>query len=270
MDDKNNGKIIEFKPKNAKEPVKKEIKTPKEVPFTFKNNLVLIAFYTLLFIIILILTVSLPFFSINDLSITGITYIGKEEVEKKICYDQNRNFFVLYFSNIEKKLLDDSRIKTVETKFSFPNSLMIKVRERKLAGYIVYMNEYVYIDSDGIITEISSAKKENVPLIKGLKFTYFKAGTKLEVKNPESLSVIIELTNILNKYNLVPRIASIDVEIVEDIHIYIRDIDIILGSIQNSDLKIRQAIEILKEIEDRKGYLDVSITNGKAIFKPLT
>lgn len=229
------------------------------------------ALTALLVIVGLLLLMILPIFNVNELTITNIELLSEEEIKEVINYNKSKNFFHLMTSKPKEKLLTLPEVKDAEVKFTFPSSMIIRIKEIKIAGYIPYLSEYIYIDSEGKIVSISSEKIEGVPLIEGLSFNSFKLGNILDTTNNHSLNIIIEITNVLSKYDITDKISSIDVTNSDSLRLYVGSIEVVIGDIEDCDQKIRIAMEaISKLVAGAKGTLDVSSLNGKAYFKPVS
>lgn len=219
-----------------------------------------------LFIIII-----LPIFNVNEVNVTGLNLLTKEEIMEEIGYNKIKNFFYLYLSNVNKKVSAMPQVNQVSSQFTFPNILNIRIEEINIAGYIPYLtDEYIYIDSYGKIVDISNKKLDGIPLIEGLNFKSFKLGNILDTSNKDSLNIIIEITNVLNKYELANRIDSIDVTSSDDLKLYIGNIEVDLGEIEDVDQKIRIAIEAINNLAtNAKGVLNVSSSSAKVYFRPI-
>lgn len=211
----------------------------------------------------------LPIFRVKEVNVSGLNVVSQEDIEKAIGYDKEQNIFILLLGGIKEKTLSLPEIKDCDYKLEGLRILNIKVNEIRVAGYIPYLNEYVYIDSDGKVVDISREKKEGIPLIEGLEFTSFSLGKLLDVSNEESLKIIIEVTNVLNKYNISSQIDSIDVNDSENISLFVGTIEVGIGTIEECDHKIRMAMEAIKNLEGAKGYLDVRSSSDKFYFKPI-
>ena len=84
-----------------------------------------------------------------------------------------------------------------------PDTIKISVYEKALAGYVKYLDTYMYFDKDGYVVESSSVKTVGVPQITGLEFDHVILGEKLPVENEEVFNDILNITMLLNKYDLV-------------------------------------------------------------------
>ena len=144
--------------------------------------------------------------------------------------------------------------------------MKITIKERKARGYVPYMGSYLYIDEEGRVLEVAGSCRDALPLVKGLKFDSFTEGEILPVQNTDALVVILEISQLMEKYELLDEVVEIDVSKPKDIYAYVNQVQIHLGNMTNGDMKIQYMQQIVKTIpkEDR-GILDLSgLDNPKA------
>ena len=142
----------------------------------------------------------------------------------------------------------------------------VTIKERKARGYVPYMGSYLYIDEEGRVLEVAGSCRDALPLVKGLKFDSFTEGEILPVQNTDALAVILEISQLMEKYELLDEVVEIDVSKPKDIYAYVNQVQIHLGNMTNGDMKIQYMQQIVKTIpkEDR-GILDLSgLDNPKA------
>ena len=83
-----------------------------------------------------------------------------------------------------------------------PDTIKIIVYEKALAGYVQYMDTYMYFDKDGYVVECSDVKTEGIPQITGLTFDYMVLEEKLPVEDEAVFASVMNLTKLLDKYEL--------------------------------------------------------------------
>lgn len=144
-----------------------------------------------------------------------------------------------------------------------PDTIRITVYEKALAGYIQYMDSYMYFDRDGYVVECSDVKTEGVPQITGLSFEYMVLGEILPVEDPEVFNSIMDLTKLLDKYEL--QSDKIFFHSSGDITVYFGDIKAALGSASSQlENKMMRLPQILPKLEGKKGTLRMeNLTSDK-------
>lgn len=134
-----------------------------------------------------------------------------------------------------------------------PNTIRITVYEKATAGYVEYLDQYMYFDKDGVVIEASDERTKGIPLVTGLKFDHVVVKEPLPVEDPAIFKSILDITQLVNKYNL-----SIDrMYFAKDgtLTLYFEDVRVSLGQPENLDEKVMHLQYILPEIQGRAGTL---------------
>ena len=141
-------------------------------------------------------------------------------------------------------------------------------------GYVPCVNFFLYINMDGKVLSVTSEVSNSQPVIEGLKFNRFIVGDTLETENNEAFTTIARLMNIIKKYGLEENfINKIDVANLDDIHLYIKNVNVAFGTEKDADEKIRTLREIMANLrvaEDIQGLLDIRVIGRQYVFKVLT
>ncbi len=78
----------------------------------------------------------------------------------------------------------------------------------------------------------------------------------------------MEIIDTLKKYNFDKNITTVDVYDLEQIHLYVDNLDAIIGNIQHFEEKLQQLIKIQESYD--MGQLDLSqIPNGEVVLSPI-
>ena len=151
-----------------------------------------------------------------------------------------------------------------------PDTIKITVYEKALAGYVKYLDTYMYFDKDGYVVESSGIRTQGVPQITGLTFDHIVLGEQLPVENPEVFAGIMDMTKLLNKYQLTA--DKIYFHSSGEITIYFGQIKVAMGS-DHSHLedKLQLLPGFLEKLEGKSGTLQMENYEegkGKFTFKP--
>ncbi|MBI5221613.1 MAG: hypothetical protein HY979_02310 [Candidatus Magasanikbacteria bacterium] len=135
-------------------PFKREKPTPKNYKKIF-----ITAFILLIFLGWLTLTLTLPYFKINNIVITGTKISKPQEIENYVRYGDyfkdglisRKNYFLFQDKAVAQKVQDKFLYEKVEIKKVFPNTINIIISE-KPASIIYDNNGKIYLlDKDGKI-----------------------------------------------------------------------------------------------------------------------
>ncbi len=212
-----------------------------------------------------------PVFAIQNIRAENAIHFTTSELCEKIELSQGDNAILFSRSKAETILQKEPYIQKAKIVWEFPNTFVIVLTERKVRAYVPYFGSYLYIDEAGRVLDIQNNYVEGLPLVKGLQFTEFEKGDVLNVENPKSLEVVLQISQMIQKYELTEMVVEIDVSNTEDIYAQVNRVRVHLGSMENMDQKIRNMAEIVKTIskEDR-GTLDLSDLSKPMIFQYLT
>lgn len=109
------------------------------------------------------------------------------------------NTVVFYFENKWHPVENVTFIDKFEIEMIDKNTVTITVYEKSMAGCVMYMDEYVYFDDNGVVLETSSEKLSDVPCIQGLNFKRIVLGEKLPVTNDDMFKRILTMTQLIDK-----------------------------------------------------------------------
>ncbi|MGN0135180.1 FtsQ-type POTRA domain-containing protein [Anaerotignum sp.] len=215
-----------------------------------------------------------PVFAVKEIKAEGASHFTTSELCERIGLSTGDNLFLFGKGKAEKILEENPYIADAKLSAKLPDTMIITVKERKVRGYVPYMGSYLYIDEEGRVLEVQEAYHEALPLVKGLSFGSFTEGEIIPVENPEALDVVLRISQMMEKYDLLDLVVEIDVSNPEDIYAYVNQVQIHLGNMENGDMKIKYMAEIMKTIpEEDRGILDLSaLDNPKAnvVFQYLT
>ena len=215
-----------------------------------------------------------PIFALKNIAAEGANHYSTAELCEKIGLSKGDNILFFRKGRAAKTLEKDPYIADARLSMRLPDTIVIEVKERKVRGYVPYMGSYLYIDEGGRVLDVQEACREALPMVKGLAFGNFTLGEVIPVENPEALDVVLYISQLMEKYELLDLVVEIDVSNPKSVYAYVNQVQIILGDMENGDTKIRYMAEIMKTIpkEDR-GTLDLSELdkpNGTVVFRYLT
>ncbi len=235
------------------------------------SNNVLVRLCRRLILLLIILGIpSYLFFSnfhIKKLEVIGSTQYTSDQITAELIKTKlDSNSLYLYLKHryfVDEKL---PFVEKIDVTMTDTHTITVYVYEKMVAGCVEFMGEYMYFDKDGIIVESSSKRLEGIPVVSGLKFSKIILSEKLEVQKDELFDVIINLTQLIRKYELeVDRITfNSDFEVTFDCE----DIRILLGKKSTYDEAISKLKSILVEVEGRELVIDLRNGRQKIIGTP--
>lgn len=141
--------------------------------------------------------------TVRTVYVEGNLHYTKEEIQDMVMKGSlGNNSLYLSFAYKDKQITDIPFIASLSVQVLSPDTVKIQVFEKSLAGYVEYLNHYMYFDKEGIVVESSAIRTEGVPQITGLTFDYVVLNQPLPVEDSNIFYTILNVTKILTKNNL--------------------------------------------------------------------
>ena len=208
-------------------------------------------------------------YSVKEVYVEGNVHYTKEEIQEMVMdgpLGNNSLYLSMKYSN--KGVENIPFVDVMDVTVPAPDTIKITVYEKALAGYIEFMDSYMYFDRDGYIIETSDVKTLGIPQIAGLSFEHISLGEKIPVEDDGVFESIMNITNLLDKYELV--VDKIYFQADMDIVLYFTDIRVNLGEDTKLEEKIMVLPTFLAELEGKQGTLhmeDYTEDGGMTVFE---
>lgn len=193
-------------------------------------------------------------YTVKTVYVEGSIHHSIDEIKEMVMQGfLGDNSLYLAFKYKDKGIEGVPFVQKMDVKIVSPDTIRIMVYEKTLAGYIKYLERYMYFDRDGIIVEASSERTAGVPQVTGIAFNHVVMHEKLEVDRPEIFEDILDITQLLNKYDIHADRIAFD----KSLHktLYFGNARVSLGSNDNIGEKIMKLSSVLPELEGRSGVL---------------
>lgn len=209
---------------------------------------------------------SFPFWHIKKIIIEGNYIVSNDDITQKAKIPNDENIFFLNYNEIKKRLKTIPQIKNVLVSGKLPNSVSIKIEERKPFAVFIIDGKYYAVDDEGIIIE--SVEKENLsnlPAVVGLKSSVIINSLKIDDKIIYAVKKSISiLGRIFDKSRFVLEMKNIN-----NISIIIDDfIKVKIGSYDEIDKKLSVISTLLNSTassHNKIEYIDVRSVDNPAI-----
>jgi|GEM_PF-471096 len=249
---------------NAKSNNKSNIKINTKTKYTkpksisFANHKKLIKKLGIIFVTIGILFGIITYirvhYRVDNVYVDGNTWYSDSEIIDMVMDGRfSHNSLYLSFKYRDKSIEDIPFIEKITVNIEKADTIRITVLEKAIAGCAPYLDKYLFFDRDGIIVEISDETLDGVPVVKGLDFESVVMYETLPVENTDVFDEILDITQLLAKYNL--DADSIYFDSNYNLYIYFGDIEVYIGTDENIDEKVIQLPYILPSLEGKKGIL---------------
>lgn len=196
-------------------------------------------------------------FRLKTVNVTGNSRYTNEEILDLLQFDDAsyQNTLLFYF---EKRNMDVAGIPFIDAIYmdiGGVDTINVEVVEKVVTGCIEDNGNYIYIDTDGIVCEISDTRQEDIPLIEGLDYENPQLNQMLTVTDENVYNTLLSLTLQLQKYELSADKVIFDAD--GSMSMQMGDIQVMLGTSGNMEDKIAEVNNLLPELTSRglKGTL---------------
>lgn len=218
-----------------------------------------IGLYILLILILLIAAgvfIVMNVFTVENVVVEGNELYSSTQIENMVLNDEY-SWNSLYV-DLKYRFVDIGEVPfvdTMEVSLDNPHTVHIKVYEKGMLGYL-YINsigQNAYFDKDGFVVETSTEVIDGVPKITGISCEEVVLYEKLQLENSDILRDLLNLTETLKKYNLLPDEIQYDSNM-EPV-LYYGTIQVKIGSEDNLSQKVVRLSIILPQLDGLSGTL---------------
>lgn len=210
--------------------------------------------------VILVVVVSVIYlvmqrYTVRNVLVEGNLHYTEEEIKQFVMSGPlGDNSLYLSFAYRNKGVRNIPFVDVMDVDILAPDTIQITVYEKALAGYIEYMDSYMYFDKDGYVVECADVKTQGIPLVAGLSFDHMILGEKLPVADEKVFYTVMELTKLIDKYELSSE--RIFFSSSGDITIYFGEVKAAFGNDSaNLENKMMRIPQLLKKLQGKKGTL---------------
>ena len=218
-----------------------------------------IGLYILLILILLVAAgvfIVMNVFTVENVVVEGNELYSSTQIETMVLNDEY-SWNSLYV-DLKYRFVDIGEVPfvdTMEVSLDNPHTVHIKVYEKGMLGYL-YINsigQNAYFDKDGFVVETSTEVIDGVPKITGISCEEVVLYEKLQLENSDILRDLLNLTQTLKKYNLLPDEIQYDSNM-EPV-LYYGTIQVKIGSEDNLSQKVVRLSIILPQLDGLSGTL---------------
>ncbi|BCN31550.1 cell division protein FtsQ/DivIB [Anaeromicropila herbilytica] len=224
-----------------------------------KQNKIPNVFRVFLMVLAIIIFICVAFFAtwnINTIHVKGSNHYSDDVLIDKIVKTKfDHNTILLYLKNKYLKQESIPFIERVDVEIAGKNAVNLIVYEKTIIGCVEYMGQYMYFDKDGIVVESSNKRVKNIPYISGLEFDKIILHEKLEISDNKLYSTILELTQLINKFEL--NIDKVSFNLEQEVTLYAKKVKVLLGKGKSYDKQLSALKDILPLSKNLSGTINL-------------
>lgn len=111
------------------------------------------------------------YFRAETITVEGNQILSEEEIIKETLVKPGDNILSVNLSMVRKRLLANTWIAEAEVVRKIPSGIIVRIKEHKPLAVLDLGKEFLLNDQGEIFKEKTTTDMENLPLVKGLKFS---------------------------------------------------------------------------------------------------
>lgn len=140
---------------------------------------------------------------IDQVKVEGSGYYSEEEIcDRVLSRKFSDNSIILFVYQKLYGIPSLPFVEQIDVIYNSPRSITLQVYDKTISGCIKYMGQYIYFDKKGIVLETLPEKRPGVPEVLGVEFEDFAVGEKVATKDHSIFGAIMNLSLLINHYNL--------------------------------------------------------------------
>jgi cell division protein FtsQ len=219
--------------------------------------------------VLLLVCARSSYFTVDSIEVEGNSYYSDDEIVNMAHAETGGNiFFGTGKHSIIKYLEEDPYIENARVYRKLPSTLVISVDERKQLGAVIYGDEYLVIDKDGILLRKTETEPQ-LTIINGIKIKKMDLGEPIAAADKKTFSRSMKLLNAMEDGDLYFKEISVSGNRVKA-NVY--DALVVYGKYSDvmSAIKENRLQTVLEELFNRnikRGTISIT-SDGYASFTP--
>ncbi len=187
---------FEDRPKKSKKNKKNRKKRKKKMSPLLKILITILILGTAFII------ASTSYFDVDKYKVEGSSYYSQEEIViMGDCKTGGNIFWGSNLKDIESRLEQDPYIEAAKTKRLLPNRILIEVKERRQVAAVVYGDNYVVIDNEGLVLRNTKVEPQ-LTLIQGVTISKIEVGQPIEIEEKVKFRQITEMIDVMESSDM--------------------------------------------------------------------
>lgn len=194
-------------------------------------------------------------FVVRDVEVEGNEIYPAEQIENWVLDDEySWSSLYVVLKNKFHKQEEIPFVDSMEISLRSPSKIRIRVIEKGVLGYVYIpsLGKNAYFDKDGFVVELSGQVIEGTIKITGLAVDQAMLYEKLNLDDSRILRTLLNLTQLLKKYERIPETIYVQGD---SVLLSYGNIQVSVGSGSSLNEKLLRMDQILPQLEGQTGTL---------------
>lgn len=221
-----------------------------------RRKIALIIFLIFLLLLIMAVLIVWNVFTVKEVVVEGNELYSSQQIESLVLNDEyswNSLYVDLKYRFVDTG--DVPFVDTMEVSLDDPHTVRISVYEKGILGcfYIETLGQNAYFDKDGFVVETSTEEIPGVPKVTGITCEEVVLYEQLPLEQADVLKKLLNLTQTLKKYDLLPQEIHYDEKLEPTLTYY--GIKVAVGPEEYLSQKVVRLSTILPQLAGLYGTL---------------
>lgn len=204
-----------------------------------------------------IIALVLKYCRVTTIFVDGNVHYSNDEIADLVMTGKlGDNSVYLFLKYRNKEIKDVPFVETMSVSIENFDTIRITVYEKTLAGYVEYLDRYLYFDRAGTVVESSQILTDGIPLVTGIDFNHAILYEPLPVDNIQVFEKVLDITQLMHKYEL--DVDRIHFTKEYSLVLYFDGVEVNIGDEDFIDEKIMVLPDILTKLHGKTGKIDLS------------
>jgi len=216
--------------------------------------LTLLTFYFVLFT---------DFFDISNVEVIDNKKVTSDEILQKSRLKNGQSIFRFNKNQVENIIEKIPYIKSASLVRVFPNTIKIYIEEREAIGAAFYENQFIFVDSQNIILEVSDKLIDtNIPILTAIENNLgaIVIGDELQIKPEWLKKELFNILNLLKERELLNHLSEVNITKENIFHLYTKGGSVI--KVRNSDI-VKEKLDFIRTyLLEKDERMIIDLTHG--------
>lgn len=221
-----------------------------------KENLgpspILMWIFVIILIVVFFLLINSSLFNVSSITVEGNSRFSQQEIITSSGIDYDTNIIHVDEEQAKNNIEQNAFIVVEDITRTFPTGIVIKVRERSAVAQIGTVNGYYVIDKEGIALGLNNTADSSLVVVYNMGIAEPQYGRQIQSDSQEKLESVFLVLSAMEKYELVHKVKSIDVENPKKIRLeYEGGITVQIADGYSADDRLRRLDVTVNAVKDK-------------------